>query len=179
MSEQEMLDPQAEEFDESAIPARNAPDHLPTKPGWKVILSGIFFAAFGVLLLAVVIAAFVQPGTITFIGWFIILIFVLGGGAALYSAYDEFRHLKDALALDKGGTLESVVILDDWKDQYDDGGIATRRDHFHVIYRYADGKEYAKHAIKKSDAPALKKNTRIQVQYLPEKPKVYRLLMGE
>lgn len=179
MSEQELLEPQEEELNDSAIPARSAPDHLPTKAGWQVILSGIFYAAFGLLLLFVVVSAFLQPGRITGIGWFIIVVFVIGGLAALYSSFDELRHLKDALALDKNGKLETVTILDDWKDQYEDGGIATRKDHFHILYRYADGKEYAKHSVKKSAAPVLKAHTKLQVQYLPDNPKVYRPLMGE
>lgn len=180
MSEQEMLENEENvvEETENELPARNAEDHLPTKPGWKVILSGVFYAAFCLLLLGIVIAALNGPNISGF-GWFIIVVFAIGAFAAGYSSFDEFRHLKGALALDKNGKLETVTILDDWTDQYEDGGIATRKNHFHIIYLYADGKHYAKHSVKKSDAPTLKTNTQIRVQYLPEDPKVYRTLMVE
>lgn len=181
MPEQEMLENDlnpVEEPQTDTIPPRDAEDHLPTKPGWKVILSGIFYAAFGLLLLGIVIAALTGAG-VTGFGWFIIIVFGIGAFAAAYSSYDELRHLNGALALDKGGKIETVTIVDDWTDHYEDGGIATRKDHFHILYLYAGGSEYAKHSVKKSDAPVLKTNTKIRVQYLPEDPKIYRPLFGE
>jgi hypothetical protein len=180
MTEQELIknETEPEEF-ESGAPARNAEDHLPTKPGWKVILSGIGFAAFSLLLLAVVITSLLQPGVITGFGWFIIVVFVIGAFASIYSAVDELRKLKPALALDKETRIETVPILDNWADNYLDGGIMNRKEVYHISYVYADGKEYAKHSIKKSLAPVLKAGLKIRVQYLQEDPKTYRPLFSE
>lgn len=184
MTEQEMIKNEPEvsgavEANASGTPARNAQDHLPTKPGWKVILSGIGYIAFSLLLLAVVITSVAQPGRITGFGWFIIVVFVIGAIASVYSAFDELRKLKSALALDKVSRIETVTILDDWTDNYLDGGIMNRKEVYHISYLYADGKEYAKHSIKKTIAPMLKKNGKIRVQYLQEDPKIYRPIIGE
>lgn len=181
MSEHEMLENEVTPEEESLtddLPSHEDQDHLPTKPGWRVILSGIFYAAFCLLMAGVVIAALSGPG-ITGFGWFIIIVFAIGAFAAGYSCYDELRHLKNARALDKSEKLETVTILDNWMDHYEDGGIATRKEHFHIIYRYADGTQVAKHSVKKSDAPTLSAGTKIQVQYLEEDPTVYRPLFTE
>ena len=181
MSEQEMLENEiTPEEDNRAddLPGREDADHLPTKPGWRVILNGIFYAAFCVIMAVIVIVTLSTPGVNVF-GWLFVIVFAIGAFAAGYTCYDEFRHLKGALALDKSEKLESVSILDNWSDNYVDGGIATRKEHFHVIYRYADGTQYAKHSVKKSDAPVLIAGTKIQVQYLEQDPTIFRPLFTE
>ena len=184
MTEQENLNAETTEdpMDTAAaeIPARDAEDHLPYKPTWKIALSGVFYAAFSLLLIAAIISALMTAeGSIAGLGWFIIVIFGLGALAGGYSSVDEFLHLKGAMALDKHGKVESVTILDDWKDHYVDGGIITRKEIYHIIYKYADEQEYAKHSIRRPMAVAVKTGRKIKVQYLPDNPKVFRPIIGE
>lgn len=158
---------------------RNMKDHLPVKPTWRVIFSGVLYALFGAMLAFVVISALVHPEPVHILGWVIIGLFSLGALAGFYSAYDELRHINEARALDQNPVEESVKVIDNWSDRYLDGGVANRKQVHHLLYLYAGGQQYAKHSVPRSVAEIFKTGSYIRVQYLKDNPAVFRPILGE
>lgn len=157
------------------LPAHDAADHLPIKQTWQIILMGIFYLAFGFLLVGLSASLIFTTEKVNLFGIVFIIFFLLGGLAALYSAVEEFRHLKDSRRLDQDGIEFKAKIAETWEDNYEDGGILVRKKVQHILYLYNDDKNYAKHAINRSLSKALQAGGWMTIEYLPDEPEIFRL----
>lgn len=171
---QEIIDESEEE--ESNIPDRRAKDHLPVKSTWQVIALGVFYSLLGVALTWLMVYLFTgSDGPLSWITWVSAIFIVLGTFSAYYTAWDELRHIKHALLLDKQGVLVKARIIDRWTDNYADGGILTRKKVSHILYTYQDNQHYGKHSITKGLYKSIRSSGWVEILYLPENPEIFRM----
>ena len=172
--DQTNLDDDVEE--EINLPDHRSKDRLPVKPTWQVIALGAFYALLGIALTWLTIYLFTGSGEpLSWISWIFAIFIILGTFSAYYTAWDELRHLKNALLLDQQGVPAKARILDRWTDNYADGGILTRKKVNHILYTYRDNQYYGKHSINKGVYKSISSGGWVEIIYLPENPEIYRL----
>ncbi|MBN2047561.1 MAG: hypothetical protein JW750_06965 [Anaerolineaceae bacterium] len=162
-----------ETAEEATGPNRESQDRIPVKDTWRIIANTALYAVTAVILLVLMFMLIFDNEPKTLFGWVVIGFFTLAGIAGIYAAYDEVKHLKNAIRLDKEGIEVTATLIDRWRDNYLDYGIASRKKVHHFLYVYVDD-HYGKHMVSKTLYQHIKKGSWLKITYLPDRPDIFR-----